>query len=255
MTPRLPPAFLRLPIAHRALHDKTQGRPENSRAAIWEAMVKGYGIEIDLQLSADDQAMVFHDYHLERLTATTGPVRQRTATELGAIRLGGGTEGIPTFTEVLDLVRGRVPILVELKDQDGAMGQNIGPLEDAVAEAAKEYDGPIALMSFNPHSVAYLAQAAPEIPRGLTTSNFDPKSWGLPVATCDTLRQIRDATRVGASFVSHDAKDLDAPRLQELRFEGLDILCWTITSPEEEARARQVAQNVTFEGYLPAIPG
>ncbi|MEJ2036589.1 MAG: glycerophosphodiester phosphodiesterase family protein, partial [Maritimibacter sp.] len=92
----LPEAFLRLPIAHRAYHDVTDGRPENSRAAIRAAIARGYGIEIDVQLSADGQAMVFHDYVLDRLTGERGPVRQKTAAELGAIPLIGGDEGIPT---------------------------------------------------------------------------------------------------------------------------------------------------------------
>ena len=106
----LPPVFLGAPIAHRALHDMGDGRPENSRAAIVAAMEHGYGIEIDLQLSADGQAMVFHDYDLKRLTGQKGPVRTRQAAALAAITLTGGDEGIPTLAEVLALVRGRVPV-------------------------------------------------------------------------------------------------------------------------------------------------
>ena len=158
MTPRLPDAFLRAPLAHRALHDVTDGRPENSRAAIRAAIAQGYGIEIDLQLSADDQAMVFHDYALDRLTDGTGPVRAVPAGTLGAMSLLGGDEGIPTLDEVLDLVAGQVPLLIEIKDQDGAMGDNIGPLEASTAAALKGYDGPVAVMSYNPHAVARMAQ-------------------------------------------------------------------------------------------------
>jgi glycerophosphoryl diester phosphodiesterase len=106
----LPDSFRTTPIAHRALHDITQGRPENSRAAIKAAIDHGYGIEIDLQVSQDDQAMVFHDYDLRRLTVETGPVRLRSATDLQDISLTGGTDGIPTLAEVLDLVRIRLRI-------------------------------------------------------------------------------------------------------------------------------------------------
>ncbi len=125
----LPQAFLNLPIAHRALHDVADGRPENSRAAIRAAISAGYAIEMDLQLSRDGRAMVFHDYDLGRLTGQSGAVCQRDAADLAAIPLRGGDEGIPSFAEVLDLVAGRVPLLVELKDQHGAMGETDGKLE------------------------------------------------------------------------------------------------------------------------------
>ena len=117
--PSLPAAFLRLPIAHRALHGP--GRPENSRAAILSAMAAGYGIEIDVQGTADGQAVVFHDDDLDRLTDATGPVRARTAQELAALRLKGCDETIPSLAEVLALVAGRAPLLIEIKDQTGAI--------------------------------------------------------------------------------------------------------------------------------------
>jgi len=252
MNPRLPPEFLNQPIAHRALHDKAAGRPENSRAAILAAIEHGYGIEIDLQLSADAQAMVFHDYDLARLTGHSGTVRQLASQDLGGITLSGGADGIPGFVEVLQLVDGRVPLLIELKDQDGAMGPNVGPLEQAAASALEGYAGPAAVMSFNPHSVAMLAKLAPNVPRGLTTAAFDPASWPLDADTCAHLRQIPDYDRVGATFISHDSNDLTSGRVAELKSLGANILCWTIKSPKAEAEARKVAQNVTFEGYLAA---
>ncbi len=251
----LPEAFLRLPIAHRAYHDVTAGRPENSRAAIRAAIARGYGIEIDVQLSADGQAMVFHDYVLDRLTGERGPVRLKTAAELGAIPLTGGDEGIPTLGEVLELVAGQVPLLIEIKDQDGAMGPNIGPLEEALAEGLEGYQGPVAVMSFNPHAIARLAELAPDIPRGLTTSAFLPEHWGhLPASVREHLAPIPDFDRVGACFISHDARDLASPRVAELKAAGVPVLCWTIRSPEDEAKAREVAVNITFETYPAALP-
>ena len=104
---KLPAAFFNAPISHRALHDITDGRPENSRAAIRAAIAAGYGIEIDLQISKDGQAMVFHDYDMNRLTEATGEVSDYTAAELGEIALRHGEEGIPTFAEVLELVAGQ----------------------------------------------------------------------------------------------------------------------------------------------------
>lgn len=251
----LPAAFLSHPIAHRALHDATQGRPENSRAALRAAVAAGYGIEIDVQLTADDKAVVFHDSWLSRLTAENGPLRQRSAAELARIPLRGTTECIPDLSEVCAIVGGAVPLLVEIKDQDGALGQNVGALEQAVAEVLRGYDGPVAVMSFNPHSVATIAELAPELPRGLTTCAFDAQDWSLiPADRRDTLRMIPDYDRVGASFISHQWNDLDRPRVAELKAGGAAVLCWTIRSPEAEAKARAVAQNITFEGYFPARP-
>ncbi len=255
MTPALPAAFLRAPIAHRALHDISDNRPENSRAAIRAAVRAGYGIEIDLQLTADDRAVVFHDYDLARLTGQSGPIRQVSSAEASKLTLLFGDDGIPTLDEVLDIVAGQVPLLIELKDQDGAMGPNIGPLEHDTVRALLGYEGPVALMSFNPNSVAELARLAPHLPRGITTCAYEPKVELLPQGVCDHLRGIPDFDRVGASFISHEAADLMRPRVAELKAQGVPVLCWTVRTPEQEAEARKVADNVTFEGYLAAHPG
>lgn len=251
----LPESFLRLPIAHRALHDRTQGRIENSPAAIRAAVAAGYGIEIDLQLSADGVAMVFHDEGLDRLTGQTGPVSARSAADLGRIRLTDSPDTIPTLTQVLELIGGKVPLLIEIKDRTLTMGPTDGRLEEATARALAGYRGDVALMSFNPASVAHMARLAPDLPRGITTSAYDPDDWSpLPAATCDRLRGIPDYDATGSSFISHEAADLGRDRVAALKAQGAKILCWTIHSPEAEANARRVADNVTFEGYRAALP-
>lgn len=250
----LPRSFREVPLAHRALHDVTDGRPENSRAAISAAMIAGYGIEIDVQLSADNVAMVFHDYALDRLTSAQGAVRLRESGALEAIALTGGDEGIPTLAEVLTLVAGQVPLLIELKDQDGAMGPDVGLLERAVAADLTSYDGDVAVMSFNPHSVAMMRDLAPDIPRGLVTSAYRYDEWPLARAVCDRLREIPDYDRVGACFLSHEVDDLDRPRIAALKDQGAMICCWTVRTPAQEAEARKVADNITFEGYLAVRP-
>jgi glycerophosphoryl diester phosphodiesterase len=254
MTSPLPDAFLKAPLAHRGYHDLARGIPENSRAAFRAAIAAGYGIELDVQLSKDAEAMVFHDYDLGRLTAEKGPVLQRTSAELSRIPLKGGDEGIPTLSEVLDLVDGQVALLIEIKDQDGAMMGNVGPLERAVARALQGYRGPVAVMSFNPHAVEAFAQVSPDTPRGLTTCAYQPRDWPLlPQHVFVHLRETPYYDRVGATFISHLARDLGRPRIRELKEKGAKILCWTIRSPEEEAKAREIADNITFEGYAAAI--
>lgn len=247
----LPPAFLRLPIAHRALHNRAQGRIENSPSAIAAAIDAGYAIEIDVQLSRDGVAVVFHDETLDRLTAQTGLVADRTAAELIDIGLTGGPDSIPTLAQVLRQIAGRVPLLIEIKDQTGDMSDSDGRLEAAVAADLAGYAGPVALMSFNPHSVAHMARLWPSIARGITTSAYVVADWApLPAAICDHLRGIPDYNRTASSFISHEAADLARPRVGELRAQGADILCWTIKSPEAEVAARRFAQNITFEQYL-----
>ena len=255
MTPALPDAFRRIPMAHRALHDKAAGRVENSRAAILAAISHGYGIEIDVQPSKEGCAMVFHDYDLKRLTGERGPIQQRAAHDLGQVVLLGGDEGIPTLGEVLKLVGGTVPVLIELKDQHGQMGVTDGRLEQAVAQDLRGYAGPVAVMSFNPEMVARLADLIPDVPRGLTTAGFAPENWGLlKPHVRERLGRIPDFDRVGAAFISHDVNDLDSVRVAELKDQGADILCWTVRSEAQERQAREVVCNITFEGYLPEFP-
>ncbi len=247
----LPTEFLTRPIAHRALHDASDGRPENSRAAVNAALEHGYGIEIDVQLTSDVQAAVFHDYALGRMTGRKGLVRERSMPELASIALEGSSETIPDLAEVLGLVAGRVPLLIEIKDWDGTFGPDVGFLEGAVAKALAGYDGPAAVMSFNPHSVAVMRTLAPGVPRGLVTCAFCETEWPMPKARRTELAEIPDYERASASFISHDIRDLERARVLELKQRGASVLCWTVRSVEEERRARAIAANVTFEGYLP----
>jgi len=251
----LPDEFRRLPIAHRALHDVADGRPENSRAAIAAAIEAGYGIELDLQLSRDGRAMVFHDYELDRLTDATGFVRNHSMSELTEIPLTGGHEGIPTLAEILDLVAGRAPLLIELKDQHGQMGVTDGRLEHATCQDIQRYSGPLAVMSFNPNSVVQLADLAPNVPRGIVTGAYKVENWPmLPQETRDHLREIPDYEATKSSFISHQVSDLDRQRVADLKSKGAAIFTWTVRSVEQEIVARQVADNITFEGYRAALP-
>jgi glycerophosphoryl diester phosphodiesterase len=234
----------------------TGGLPENSLAAMRAAIAAGYGIECDIQPSRDGVPMVFHDYDLARLTGETGPVAQLSAAELGRVGLTGSGETIPTLAQVLALVAGQVPLLIEIKDQDGALGSNVGALEAAVARTLAPYPGPVAVMSFNPNSVAAMADLAPRIPRGLTTCAFTADDWPLvKPARREDLATIPDFNRIGASFISHDVTDLTAAPVAALAARDVPILCWTVRSEAQETKAREIAVNVTFEGYRAAIPG
>ena len=244
----LPDGFFSRPFAHRALHGP--GAPENSREAVEAAVAAGYAIEIDVQRSRDGQAMVFHDYSLTRLTGKSGAIQMFGADELAEIPLLGGSTGAPTLPEVLDLVAGKVPVVIEIKDQDGAMGTNVGRLEAAVAEAISGYVGPIAVMSFNPHSVAKMAELAPDIPRGITTCDYSAEDWPtVPAARRAELAQIPDLERVGACFISHDRQALSDAAVARVKARGMPVLCWTTRSDEQAQEALKIADQITFEGY------
>ena len=251
----LPQSMIDIPLAHRGFHNAAEGRIENAMASFQAAIDAGYGIELDVQLSADGQAMSFHDDTLDRLTGETGLVRDRTARALGEIRLKGSRDIIPTFREVLEVVAGKVPLLIEIKDQDGAFGEGVGPLEQAVARDLEGYLGDCAVMSFNPHSVAAMQALLPGTARGITSEGYMPVPEGVSPSTLEGLRGIDAFDRVEASFISHDRNDLDRPRVHELKAKGARVLCWTVRSPQEEAEARKVAENITFEGYLPGLTG
>ena len=251
---RLPDAFLQAPIAHRGLHDENAQRAENSRAAICAAAAGGYGIEIDLQLSKDGQAVVFHDYALDRMTNETGFVNRYSAADLTAITLKhSGGETLPSLTDILALIDGKVPLLIELKDQDGQMGARVGRLERATIQALKPYRGPVAVMSFNPNSVLQMASLVPDVPRRLISEAHSAEDWPmLPAGTRDRLRSIPDYRSTQSCFISHDVNDLERARVAELKAHGATILCWTIRSTTIEVTARDIAHNITFEGYQPA---
>ena len=246
----LPPQFLARPLAHRGLHDARAGWVQNSLSAMRAAIDASYGIECDLQLSADGHAMVFHDHQLDPLTDATGRVSDFSADQLAATRLTGSAEDIPRLTDLLDLVAGRVPLLIELKDQTQRPGGSVGPLEAATIAALDRYDGPVALISFQPAMVQELARIAPDIPRGLVGRNFDHRHLSVEENAALTDYAAFEAT--GSCFVSHKWRHLDAPAVKRLKSQGVPVLAWTIRSRKDEAVARAMADNVTFEGYLAA---
>lgn len=244
----LAPGFLDRPLAHRGLHDAKTGIVENSAAAVAAAVEAGYGIEIDVQLSADDGAMVFHDATLDRLTGAAGAVSSRPTAELSRIPLAGAGDGgtIPTLAEVLGIVAGRVPLLIEMKDQNPNPGRpdpadGNARLAAAVAGALDGYAGPVAAMSFAADLVAAFAEVAPDIPRGLTTGDARAAATG---------RDLARAGRIG--FVSHDWRGLSCLGIGGLRAVGVPVLCWTVRAPWQAGLARRVADQITFEGFRPA---
>jgi glycerophosphoryl diester phosphodiesterase len=224
-----------LPFAHRGLHG--QGRAENSRAAFDAAIAAGHGIELDVQLSRDGEAMVFHDYRLERLTGESGDVAARTATQLGALRLSGTGDTIPTLREVLHQVGGRVPVLIEVKGPD----RNVARLCLAVFRALEGYRGPVGVMSFNPEVPRWFAAHAPKVLRGLVVTEQGKKrlrGW---------LERAFAFWRSGAQFLAYDIRDLPSRFAKRRRKKGLPVFTWTVRSEADRPRAASHADQIIYE--------
>lgn len=249
----LPDTFLARPMAHRGLHDLAQGRAENSRAGFEAAIAAGYGIELDVQISRDGVPVVFHDYDLDRLTAQTGLVRDLTVAELAKIPLTGSTDTIEPLHAVLERIGDRTPVLVEIKDQTIYPGGDAVALDQIVGRVVKQavesHGLQAAIMSFKPDYTAALSWLGDTIPRGLVGKVFDDPKRTQDQNAALTDYAMFDAS--GACFISHSQASLASAPVARLKAQGVPVFTWTIRSAEEERAARDIADNITFEGYLP----
>ncbi|HEX8308350.1 MAG TPA: glycerophosphodiester phosphodiesterase family protein [Allosphingosinicella sp.] len=224
-----------VPFAHRGLHGG--GLVENSGGAIAAAVEQGFGVELDVQLSRDGEAMVFHDYELDRLTQGRGPVAARTATELQSIRLKLCGEAMPLLTEALSIVGGRAPLLVEVKSPH----RRVGRLCAAVARALAGYRGPVAAMSFNPEVGAWFAWHSPDILRGLVVT--ESRNRGLKGRMARPLA----LWRARADFLAYDIRDLPSDFAAAARGRGVPVYSWTVRSGADRERAALHADQIIFE--------
>jgi glycerophosphoryl diester phosphodiesterase len=223
------------PYAHRGLHGG--GVIENSRAAFRAAIALGHGIETDVQAARDGEAIVFHDATLERLTGKTGAVAAHTPAELRQVRLTGTEETIPDLPEILALVGGRVPILIEVK----AKGTRVAPLCLSVRRALEGYGGDAAIMSFNPLVGAWFAEHAARIVRGLVVSE-ENKSGAKGV-----VERWMAMAKAKPDFLAYDVRDLPSRFAGAARARGIPVLTWTVRDAEAERRAFAHADEAIYE--------
>lgn len=223
------------PFAHRGLHG---GRIiENSRAAFRAAMAAGHGIECDVQVSKDGVAFVFHDYALDRLTEESGLVVERTAEELQRIRFKDTDETLPTLDEILELVKGKVPLLIEVKLDHG----RVNPLCLSVRRSLEGYRGPAAIMSFNPYVCRWFTRNGELIIRGLVVTEEDKK--GLR----GRFERHYSLWKAQPDFLAYDIRDLPSSFAESQRQRGLPVLTWTVRTPEQETTAFNAADEIIYE--------
>jgi len=237
------------PIAHRGWHG--EGRIENSLAAARAAIAAGFAIECDIQRSADGEAVVFHDDTLERLTSAPGRIADYSTTRLAALRLGGAADPIPTLTQLLKLIAGRVPLICEIKSSfDGDTR-----LAARAEEIAADYDGPLAFKSFDPEVVGFLRETGSARPLGLVAeaSYDDPYFAALSSSQKRDCAAFLHVARTRPDFLSWRVDDLPhaAPSLFSA-LGGKPVLVWTVRTAAQWALAREFADQAVFEGRPPA---
>ena len=232
-------------FAHRGLHDETKA--ENSMSAFRAAVDAGFGIELDVRLSRDGELVVFHDDTLDRVCGVEGKVSDFSADELAAMRLSGTDDGIPRFSEVLSLVSGRVPLLVEIKED---MGDSL--VSTKCAEMLRYYGGPLLVESFNPLSLNNSKKILNYIPHGILSQKY--YAYGKYRKPMYFLLQVLLTNCIcRPAFVAYDHRHFKCLSLRILRkFFGVTTFEWTIRSEDEEILAKLHGfDGVIFENYIP----
>lgn len=230
----------RKPIAHRGLHDGNKKIFENSMSAMRAAVEYGYTIELDVQLSGDGVAMVFHDATLDRLTSQSGLVIDRDAEELQSIRLGKSKDTIDTLEDVLLEVAGDVPVIIEMKGNGDLMDERA--LARSVASDLANYRGEAAVMSFEHNVLEAFAKSGSKRPLGLTAEGVGD----------EVFEQHRAALPFGIHFISYDVEALPNAFVEEARtIHEMPVITWTVRTPEQVELTKAHADQMTFEGFLP----
>jgi glycerophosphoryl diester phosphodiesterase len=234
-SPKRISALVAQPLAHRGLHGAT--RLENSRAAFVEAIGEGHGIELDVQASRDGDAFVFHDYELDRLTSDSGALAARSTSELKRIKLKDTYETIPTLPEVLQLIAGRVPLLIEVK----APTRHVGALCLSVLRALDGYRGAVGVMSFHPEVARWFSIHGGRVARGLVVTEQGKRRIR------GRLKRRLALWRARPDFLAYDIRDLPTSMSVAARGRGIPVFTWTCRGEEDRARAADHADQIIYE--------
>jgi glycerophosphoryl diester phosphodiesterase len=250
LTINAPPWLIARPIAHRGLHDAAQGYVENSLTSARRAIERNYAIECDVQLSADGDALVFHDETLVRLVGIAGDISAlsaRDATRL-VYQASRGSDSIATLSSLLAVVAGRVPLIVEVK----SLFDGDARLATRVAKLAADYAGPIALKSFDPQVLSTLRTLRATMPLGLLAeAHYTAENWPkLDESKRKALATLTEFASVKPDFLSWHVNDLPHAIPTLCRAEiGMPVMAWTVRTVNQRALAAQFADQIVFEGF------
>lgn len=269
--PSLQPWMTAVPIAHRGIFNNKNGLPENSLAAFQKAIEKGYAIELDVWLSQDNHVVVFHDQNLKRMTGVDQNLKTMLVKDLKTTTLLNTNETIPTLTEVLDLVAGKVPVYVEIKTEDYQDASQIEPAvakvldayqkdygfavkgeyaSQKVSEEDAKFAGKFAVISFNPDTIAWFRKNRPEMQRG---QSYYPVS----LADSHPLKQIARvlwwslSSRPYFLIYNHEGVHQFAQTVLK-RF--MPLISYNVNSKAQADHAKKHASNIIFETIVPETP-
>jgi glycerophosphoryl diester phosphodiesterase len=233
------------PIAHRGLHDLKAGVPENSLAAFDAACRAGLPIELDVRLLGDSTVVVFHDKNLRRVASDPRRPSNLGKADLAKISLLGTTERIPTLAQTLDLVAGRVPLLIEIKNEH----HHAGALEQRLYQQIKNYQGEFAVISFNPISLSWFARRHPEILRGQTASHKPVLRLDYLAPVYAGLKHLAFNSLSQPHFIIYNHRGLTMRAPRRARMLGMRVLAYTVRSEAERIEALKHCDNIIFEGF------
>lgn len=243
--------FLR-PIAHRGLHNANAGIVENTGPAFEAAIAKGYAIECDVRPVAGGLPIVFHDQSLERLVGQNRLVSKVKARDLAGLRHCLGAAPILTLAGLLDLVRGRVPLFIEIKSEWKPPNH---VFLSEVARLVSAYKGPVALMSFDPAVMAKIRTLSPDIPRGIVSGSYadlETRTHHIGQKRAAALRNLLESGPVAPDFYAYDIDALPTPVTEYVRTVAhLPVLAWTVRTPRQRRIAAKWADAMIFEGFEP----
>lgn len=238
------------PIAHRGFHNVGNGLIENCEASFAAAIDAGFAIECDVQLSSDNEVVVFHDRTLDRLTTTKGEVHRLTLAELKSSAFKDGMDKIQTLHELLEQVSGKVPLMVELKSR----WNDSHGLALRVAETIGTYTGPIATMSFDPVLVAATQNWLPYLPNGIVSGNLKDNDHWKFLSRYDRFKLTRMLhwRKSRPDFISYNIKDLPCQAVSLMEnLMSVPVICWTVRTQEQAQKAAKICDQITFEGFDP----
>jgi|APMI01.1.fsa_nt_gi glycerophosphoryl diester phosphodiesterase len=241
------------PIAHRGFHRAAEGVIENTPTAARDAIARGYAIECDVQITADGEAVVFHDFTLDRLTTSSGPLAAATASQLSAVAYKKTTDSIVSLTDFLSLIGGATPLICEIKSAfDGDMR-----LTERTAQIVANYAGPVALKSFDPDIVAHLRGDGARLgvadrPLGLIAeASYEHPEWAnIPAARRRDLAALASWPSLKPDFLSYGVRDLPHAGPVLVRDAGAPVMTWTVRTPEQLDAGRRWADQIVFEGFV-----
>lgn len=226
-------------VAHRGLHDRELGIPENSLPAFARAVEHGKAIELDLHATADNRLVVLHDFQLKRMTGVPGIVEEWTLEDLRKLRLQGTDAQIPTLDEVLELVNGRIPLLLEIKSE--RLGE-VGRLEPVLMKRLASYQGEFILEAFNPEVLVWLHRHAPQYIRG-QLGNLDDENRQFKFYS----RHLMFNPLSRPDFIAFDIQKIDYKLRLACKKHGLPLLGWTIRTEAELKKADRLCDGVIYE--------